>query len=271
MLGKLIKNEFKSSAHSVANIYLAAGITIVIMMLSYVVKIKWISTLSTVALLLISVIAVIITLVAVITNFYKTLYGQQGYLSFTLPVKSGQLLTAKALVSFVWILVSYIITIAIWVGVYIYAAKMVGKDTMTALKTMMQIFAGMPNADVIRKILIIFCVMVFAQIAVFIAEVYFALTLANTKTFQKMGTISAIFIFFAVFIVMQILVGTLTSVVPISLVATVDGLTVSFTQSMMNSTGNLTLGITGFIFEVFAAAGLFAATAYLMKNKINVK
>jgi len=271
MLGKLIKNEFKSSAHSVANIYLAAGITIVIMLLSYVVKIKWISTLSTVALLLISVIAVIITLVAVITNFYKTLYGQQGYLSFTLPVKSSHLLTAKALVSFAWILISYIITIAIWVGVYVYAAAMVGKDTMTALKTMMQIFAGMPNASVIRQLLVIFCIMIFAQIAVFIAEIYFALTLANTKTFQKIGMVSAIFIFFGVFIVMQILVFVLTNIVPISLVASVEGLSVSFTQNMMSSTGNLTLGLTGFIFEVFAAAGLFAATAYLMKNKINVK
>ena len=111
MLGKLIKNEFKTSAHSVANIYLAAAITIAVMLLSYAVHIKWISVISTVALLLISVIAVIITLVAVIANFYKTLYGPQGYLSFTLPVKSGQLLASKAIVSFVWMFASYIITI----------------------------------------------------------------------------------------------------------------------------------------------------------------
>ncbi|MEI6577843.1 MAG: hypothetical protein WCN92_00085 [Eubacteriales bacterium] len=271
MLGKLIKNEFKSSAHSVANIYLAAAITIVIMLLSYAVKIKWISTLSTVALLLISVVAVIITLVAVVTNFYKTLYGQQGYLSFTLPVKSGQLLASKAIVSFAWILLSYIITISIWIGVYVYASAMIGKDTITAFQTIMQLIQGVPDIAVIKQLLVIVCVMIFAQIAVFIAEIYFSLTLANTKTFQKMGMVSAIFIFFAVFIIMQVLVATLTSVVPISLVAGTGGLEISFTQSMMQSTGNLTLGITGVVFEIFAAAGLFAATGYLMKNKVNVK
>jgi len=271
MLGKLIKNEFKSSAHSVANIYLAAGITIVIMLLSYAVKIKWISSLSTIALLLISVIAVIITFVAVVSSFYKTLYGQQGYLSFTLPVKSGQLLASKAIVSFVWMFLSYVITIAIWVGVYVYAAAMVGKDTMTAVQTIMTLIQGMPDVAVIKQLLVIFCVVIFSWIAVLIAEIYFAITLANTKTFQKMGMVSAIFIFFAVFIIMQVLVTALTSVVPISLVASTGGLAVSFTQSMMNATGNLTIGITGVIFEVFAAAGLFAATAYLMKNKVNVK
>lgn len=271
MLGKLIKNEFKTSAHSVLNIYLAAAITIGVMMLSYVAKIKWISTLSTVALLFISVIAVIITLVAVITNFYKTLYGNQGYLSFTLPVKSGQLLTAKALVSFAWILISYIITIAIWVGVYFYASAMVGKDTITAITTLMQMVEGMPNLTVIRQLLMLFCAMIFTQIAVFIAQVYFAITLANTKTFQKIGMVSAIFIFFAVFVAMQIIIGILTSYVPLSLVAGPEGLYISFTQSMLDSYGGLTLGLSGFLFQVCTAVGLFAVTAYLMKNKINVK
>lgn len=272
MLGKLIKNEFKSSAHSLLNIYLAAAITIVVMLLSYVVKIRWISFISTIALLLISVIAVIITLVAVISNFYKTLYGQQGYLSFTLPVKSGGLLAAKAIVSFVWILLSYIIGIAIWVGVYLYSTASVGKDTMTAVQTLLQLIQGMPNATAIKQIVVIICVMIFAFIAILIAEIYFAITLANTKTFQKMGMISAIFIFFAVFIVLQIIQSVLTSFVPVSLVADEYGLAVSFTQSMVGgSSGSLTLGITGFVFEILAAAGLFVATAWLMNKKVNVK
>lgn len=271
MLGKLIKNEFKTSAHSVASIYLAAAITIGIMMLSYLVKIKWISTLSTIALLLISVVAIIITLVAVISNFYKTLYGAQGYLSFTLPVKSGQLLASKAIVSFVWLLASYIITITIWIGVYVYATAMVGESVMNAIESLIQMFAGMPDAGVIKQILVIVGIIIFAQIAVFIAEIFFSLTLANTKTFQKIGMVSALIIFFAVFIVMQILTGVLTTYVPVSMIITTEGLELSFTQSMMNSSGGIALGVTGVVFEVLAAAGLFGTTAYLMKHKVNVK
>ncbi len=272
MLGKLIKNEFKTSAHSVASIYLAAAITIGIMVLSYFVKIKWISTLSTIALLLISVVSVIITLVAVISNFYKTLYGAQGYLSFTLPVKSGQLLASKAIVSFVWLLASYIITIAIWIGVYLYASAMVGENTITAIKALMQMIQGMPDTGVIKQLIVIVCIMIFAQIAVFIAEIYFALTLANTRAFQKIGMVSALIIFFAVFIVMQVLTGVLTTYVPVSLITGTEGLQLTFSQSMIDSTGGgLTLGITGLVFEVIAAAGLFSVTSYLMKHKVNIK
>lgn len=271
MLGKLIKNEFKSSSHSVLSIYLAAAITIVIMLLSYFVKIKWISTLSTVALLVISGIAVIITLVAVVSNFYKTLYGSQGYLSFTLPVKSGQLLAAKAIVSFAWILLSYVIGVGIWIGVYFYAAAKIGQDTMTTVKALLQMFEGIPSGKAVKELLLFVCVMIFAQIAVFIAEIYFSITLANTKAFQKIGMVSAIFIFFAVFIVMQILTGVLTSYVPITLLTNADGLMISFSQTMINADSNIAIGVTGFIFEVFAAAGLFMFTSHLMKNKVNVK
>ncbi|NLX92514.1 MAG: hypothetical protein GXZ02_01375 [Clostridiales bacterium] len=271
MLGKLIKNEFKISANSILNIYLAAAITIVIMLLSYFTKITWISTLSTVALLAISGIAVLITLVAVVSNFYKTLYGAQGYLSFTLPVKSGQLLASKAIVSFAWILLSYIMAVAIWVGVYFYAAAKIGQDRITTIKTLLQLFEGVPGEKAIKQLLIFACVLVFAQIAVFIAEIYFAITLANTKTFQKMGMVSAIFIFFAIFIVMQIIIGILTSYVPIALTVGVDGLMLSFEQSMVNYTGGISIGVTGFIFQIIAATGLFAGTAYLMKNKVNIK
>ena len=271
MLGKLIKNEFKSTAHSVLNIYLAAAITIVIMILSYMVKIKWISTLSTVALLAISGVAVLITLIAVVSGFYKSLYSSQGYLSFTLPVKSGQLLASKAIVSFAWILLSYIIAIGIWIGVYFYAAAKIGQDRITTIKALLQMFEGVPSEKAIKQLLIFFCVLIFAQIAVFIAEVYFAITLANTKTFQKIGMVSAIFIFFAVFIVMQILNAMLTSYVPVTLNVAGDGLALTFTQSMVNYTGGLSFGVTGFIFQIFAAAALFTVTSYLMKNKVNVK
>lgn len=271
MLGKLIKNEFKSSAHSVLNIYLAAAITIVIMLLSYFTKITWISTLSTVALLTISGVAILITLVAVVSNFYKTLYGAQGYLSFTLPVKSGQLLAAKAIVSFAWILLSYIIAIAIWIGVYFYAAAKIGQDRITTIKTLLQMFEGVPGEKAIKQLLIFVCVFIFVQIAVFIAQVYFAITLANTKTFQKIGMMSAIFIFFAIFIVMQIMIGILTSYVPIALTVGAEGLVLSFEQSMVNYTGGISIGVTGFIFQILAAAALFSGTAYLMKNKVNIK
>lgn len=274
MLGKLIKHEFKASAHSVLNIYLAAAITIVIMLLSYAVKIRWISALSTVALLIISVLAVVITIIAVIAGFYKTLYGSQGYLSFTLPVKSGQLLGAKALVSFVWILLSYIICIGIFVGVYFYVSAKVGENTVENIKMLLQVFGGV-STKAIGQMIIFFVVSIIMQIAVLIAEIYFSITLANTRAFQKIGAVSAIFIFFGVFVLMQIVTAVLTTYVPVTLyydpLAAGGGLALSFSQSMIQNPTGVNLGLTGLVFEIIAAAALFFTTGWLMKNKINVK
>ena len=44
----------------------------------------------------------IVTQVLIAIRFYKTMTSQEAYLTFTLPAKTGQLLLAKWLVSFVW-------------------------------------------------------------------------------------------------------------------------------------------------------------------------
>jgi len=63
-----------------------------------------------------SIIAVVLVpqIISVI-RFYKNLFTDEGYLMFTLPVKTSDLLNAKLLVSFTWQLISYA-TVSISVG-----------------------------------------------------------------------------------------------------------------------------------------------------------
>lgn len=49
MLGKLIKHEFQSSAHSVMNIYIAAAVALAAMLLSYAVKVTWVGVIGSIA------------------------------------------------------------------------------------------------------------------------------------------------------------------------------------------------------------------------------
>ncbi len=271
MFGKLIKNELKSSAHSMSAVYFAAVITVAVMALSYVFDIKWISTLSTVVLLILSGAAILMTLVMVISNFYKSLYGNQGYLSFSLPVKSGALLASKALVSFFWILLSYLLAIVIWVGVYFYAAARIGQDRITTIKALLQMFDSLPSDKAIKQMLAFMGVVIFAQIVVLIAQIYFAITLSNTKPFQDYGILSAIIAFFVVFALMQLLTGLLTTYVPITLFIEGDKIAISFKESMVDSQNMMALGLTGFFFQVLASAALFASTSYFMNKRVNVK
>ena len=41
-------------------------------------------------------------------------------------------------------------------------------------------------------------------------------------------------------------------------------------ETMMQS-GGMSMGISGVIFELLATAGLFVATGWLMKEKVNIK
>ena len=68
MLGKLIKHEFKSTAHSMLGVFLAAGITFVIMLLVFLVKIKSLMVISSVVLGAIAVAVLVITLFSIVSD-----------------------------------------------------------------------------------------------------------------------------------------------------------------------------------------------------------
>lgn len=273
MLGKLMKHEFKSSAHSVMNIYIAAAVAIAAMLLSYAVKVTWVGIVGSIALIIIGLVCVVVTLVAVVTNFNRTLYGAEGYLSYTLPVKSGALLAAKAIVSFIWVLLSYLFMMATFFIVFAYIQSSIGEEVGGMVEMLMST-VGLPSMKAIGKALAVTAVGMFIQIAVFVAAVFFAVTMSNIRPFQRFGIFTALAVFFLIYIVMQILLYVATTYIPLTVV--IDGagkIIVSLTTSMA-ATGaqqGMVIGIAGFVIEILIAAGLFAGTNALMKTKVNLK
>lgn len=270
MLGKLIKNEFKANAHTIGMIYVVAGAAILLMLASYLADITWISAVATIVLIATGLIAVVMTFFSVVSNFQKTLFGNQGYLSFTLPVTSGQLLAAKTITSFCWMLLSYAVAIGIFFGVYLYATAMIGEDVKMAIEMMLMMFDGLPSAATVQAVIALVALVIFIRIIVLIAQLYFAITVANTRVMQKFGGFGGFIIFFAVFVVMQIIDVLLAQYVPLTLVVTGDGIFYSTVSSMSDPLG-LSFGIAGTIFNVVAAGLLFFGTAKLMNTKVNIK
>lgn len=273
MLGKLIKNEFKSSAHSVMNIYIAAAVALAAMLLSYAVKVTWVGIVGSIALIIIGLICVIVTLVAVVTNFNRTLYGAEGYLSYTLPVKSSALLASKAIVSFLWVLLSYIFMIATFFIVFAYIQSSIGEE-VGSMMDMLMATVGLPSMKAICKALTVTAIGMFIQIAVFVSAVFFAVTVSNIRPFQRFGIFTALATFFLIYIVMQILLYVATAYIPLTVVIDAAGqIVVSFATSMAakGAQEGMVIGIAGFVIEILIAAGLFAGTNALMKRKVNIK
>jgi len=127
MLGKLLKYEIKATARWFLPIYIVILLFAFINRLinpfqkvgdAYTVTVEGLSFLNFMRgisifvyfALIVAVIAM--TFIIIIQRFYKNLLGDEGYLMFTLPVKTWQHIISKLLTSVMWIILSAIIIVS---------------------------------------------------------------------------------------------------------------------------------------------------------------
>lgn len=125
MLGKLLKYEWKATARIFVPFYLAVVVFALInrIFISLNVSEGWmafVAGLSGAAYALAIVATLALTLFIIIQRFYKNLLGDEGYLMFTLPVKTWQNITSKLLIAVLWQLVSAVVVLG---SVFIMVAQ----------------------------------------------------------------------------------------------------------------------------------------------------
>lgn len=279
MFGKLIKNEIKSSAHSIGFIYIVTAILIGLFEVAYATNNTKIGSVALVLLTITGIAAIVVTFFMIIVQFNKSLFGNQGYLSFTLPVSSGQLLASKALVACFWMIASWIVSImvitiiAFKLNTLIETSEFFGMN----IKDLGKLFvSSMVGDDFSAKCLVAFfgALAVYALVVVIqlISELYFAVTLSNTRIMQKMGVFSIILTFFVVFIISSLLLGFFTAKFPLGLQINYDS-TLAITKSLNVVSDNVLtiVPLGGIFFSIVSAALLFVATSLLMDSKVNIK
>lgn len=102
MFGKLLKYDFEAMAKSLLPIYLLMIVASLITNLLLMTKYNTPSIIATAAFSAICVAAVVITLVTTVRRFRHNLLKDEGYLMFTLPVSSTQLILSKAVAALIW-------------------------------------------------------------------------------------------------------------------------------------------------------------------------
>lgn len=118
MLSKLTKYEFKYTLRFFPLCYFVtlavAGVTRLLMYISS----EWdaaselfsvLSVFSGITLFLLIMISAILPTVIFVYRFYKNMIGDEGYLTFTLPVKPWKHIVAKLIPSVVWTLIGYLV------------------------------------------------------------------------------------------------------------------------------------------------------------------
>ncbi len=273
MLGKLLKHEIRHSARYTMVIYIAIAAFTGVIGLAMLSDTTWLGVMACFGLYVAGMASVVITLVSVIKNFYDTLYGRQGYLTFTLPVKCSTLLLSKLIVSFMWIIVSFAVMALTYMVIYFYA-----KDkTDSFLSNFASIFAisglseYLPSGAVIAQLVIVLVLLALLTILTYVGYVYFTVTVANTRHFQSHPKFFGGLVFFALFFTVNIISNKLTEVVPLTFNVTSDRVFFAFEDMFSVPDVLLSYGIGGTVFSGLVAVGLLVATGYIMEHKVNLK
>lgn len=269
MLGKLIKNEIKQSSRYFLVLLASAAIVILLMIATLLLKVERMNFLASLVLLLVGGISVIMAVVLVIKNFNDTLYKEQGYLTFTLPVSGPMLLFSKVLVSFFWIIISNLIMVGCWVGFFLNMKQWVQEEYSELVNTFRQLFQELePTNTAVVQAVIFFVVNVILIILMFVSMVYFSTTVANTRPLQKHPLVFGFLIFFATYIISNIIQSKLTKAIPLSVRFAAQSLSLETVKP--DGTTSL-MGVGGLIFMFVISAVMLFITGYIMERKVNVK
>lgn len=274
MLGKLIKHDFKTGASNVAGVYLAAGIAAVTMLIFLLFDFGPGKIVSSLALLAVSVVAIIITFVSIISNFSRSMYGDQGYLTHALPVKSSSLVFSKWLTASFWILVSYCFFYAAAISVYMYLSENSGSDIYDMVMNLLQQMDFVPSGKILRGMVITVGLQGLFRIIALVIFIFFAITLSYVRPFHKLGGIGSVLYFFGVYYIITAIAKGISKLVEVYITFQDSGVGFTFSSDVadiVKQYGGGALGLTETYVKIIASILIFMVTTELVDRKVNIK
>ena len=274
MLAQLLKHEFRATRRLVPFVYLATLIIILGNLLLRQLDIPWLNTTMLILMIVAGIGEVILTYVIVIYRYYKNLYNSEGYLMHTLPVPPRQLLTSKVIVSFVWLLISYLLMAGVVVTV---ALIMVGdqfSSTLSISQLVHQLIASTGlQITSFYAIIAAFAAYMLLSIIYLLAQIFLAISIGNLSRFHPMGIGAPIFAYLAIYFFTQIMTLVFMIAVPLGLTIR-NGVLLLIPESMLSTITNPNrpvIGLGSIIFVILATTGFFVLTTYIMKRRTSLK
>lgn len=281
MLGKLWKHEIKSSARVYGLMY-AIAVVFTALMIIYEgifkhidIQIEWIRRFADsifsmlgIGYVIILIAVNILTIVYVIYRFYQTMISDQGYLTHTLPVKTWQLLLSKMLAAYLFQVVSLAVSVLSVFAVIVSAGF---REEFTSGMNEMKYFLlnRLNNTNFI--IFLILAVLICIVSGIFkTLQYYVCLCAGNLFNSHKLAG-SAV-----VYLVSNIVIGFIqTAMGVVGLYQAEDRADVLFYE-LEDVQASQVFGFlngymaAGLFIIVIGCVILFAASGYILKNKLNL-
>ncbi len=277
MLGKLLKHEFIATGRIMGVLY-----AVVLLIMGYILgtyyfgkdanaSITTAQMLGIMLLMIISLCNFILTTVVMVTNFQKSLYGDQGYLSFTLPVKSVSLLGSKVIVSTVWYVLAYLClfgTIAL--NAYVFKEDVIGQESYAMIESLLPMLLGGKSIATIVTTVVVFFVILFLLLLLVSNAIYFAISLANTRLFQKKHLLWTVVFSIVIGSFVMKITELISSNVDFGLSVVGNTLTIITDRTQVGMGGNF-INLTFVVIFLVMSVALFFGTHYVMNKKVNIR
>lgn len=274
MFGKLLKNDLKAQFHSMSAIFFAivivavGGEFVALFAKSDIGKI--LGGLAVIASLL---FACVFVLIAVAMMYNKTMFGRAGYLTLTLPVKTGKLIWSKTISALIWSYLVYFLFLGscfLWFG---QVKDIMGEEALQNTELLLSLF-GAPSFKMLAVVLIFFAVSLAVSALMVVQSLFLGITLSNVKPFSKLGVIGIIIFAFSVFYCLQALSNGVSELLPMGMVVSPDIIT--FTSDTAKTAAELGKGVikinfSGPVFRLVAGVLLNFPVTYLTKTAVNIK
>ena len=168
----------------------------------------------------------VVTIVTIAQRFGKNLFGNEGYLMFTLPVKTYKLVLSKILCAVFWCVCSVVVYALAWLLLLLLSSVTAGLSLQMLFAEIRDYinFASGMNAAQSINLMIIILIVCFVEIVSLIQLLYFVRTVMNVGFIQKFKGLSGVATFFIVSTITSLVIRTSKEFMPLSVTITQAGM-----------------------------------------------
>lgn len=187
---KLMKYEFIHSMRTffVAFVIFWAGcILLPFVTNSFIVNIPVIAIVFAVGFSFLTIGIIIALFVSIVVNYNRSMFKKPGYLTLTLPVSTTELILSKLLTTIIWLVIaSVVMMIGIFMIVFIEGIRQNLFTFDAFVEPIVSFFQNCIRAVVRYPFETLYGIIIFfSQLFIFVAGIFFSITIAHTKWFRK--------------------------------------------------------------------------------------
>lgn len=257
MLGKLLKYELKAYIRIFIPIYIAIIAMSFLNRLFGGSELFQMQFIMTTVLIGLFVALYVLSIIITIQRFRKNLLGDEGYLMFTLPVKTSSIIISKYLASLIFTILSGLVALLSFM--IIFNAMNISEITLA----FNEIWNGLSSQPEFRTLIFIISVGLFLAYSTFILQIYLSLSVGQLPKFNKHRNIVALATFFIINVIIGYVNNSITSHMPINF----DYEAGISQVSQLSANGSNYM----FIISIIIIGLLFAGTVYILNKKLNLE